>query len=465
MVCLFPPTCTSYVGGLLNLDYVPRKFFDPELGRDYVDFPDPNTGKVRWVQWVTDNHKLGVTGGHNIQEAVVDTLSDLPYFYSVSELRNRKDPYYFYDNPGRPDVGWNHDWIANLYLAYEKIDPISNATTVQIFGGVKWGWHNRVDRKKKEPNPDPVPFCPVNSSDSQCNFNSFSDNLSSGSEVDNFKLSELTPGKKFYAYIDNDIPGNRCNPNTLLEAYDGYGYRTKGDNDSSPVGDGFADALTGFVSSDGSINLKVLAANGGRRGEDQGNYELNVTVFDNEADFPYVVGSSGGGGVGNERPGGTQQNPILPNAIEGNWQVFRDVPGCRWYDPHTPYGFEFQALDDTLFSEILDFPVGPDNKFTVSVGDTILGEFGAGDRVDFTSLFGSGISNFKITGIDSLFGLTEETAFPIQLAFNDRRGSFKMRPFSQESSPQSVPESTSTIGLLVLSAWGIIKAMKIRIEK
>jgi hypothetical protein len=198
----------------------------------------------------------------------------------------------------------------------------------------------------------------------------------------------------------------------LLEAYDGYGYRTNGDSDSSPVGDGFGSALTGFVSSDGSINLKVGAANRGNRGEDRGDYELNVAVFDDEADFPYVVGSSGGGGVGKERPGGTQQNPILPNAKEGNWQIFHNVPGCRWYDPHTPYGFEFQALDDTLFSEILDFPVAPDNRFTVSVGDRILGEFGAGDSVDFTSLFGSGISNFKITGIDSLFGSTEETAIP-----------------------------------------------------
>lgn len=71
----------------------------------------------------------------------------------------------------------------------------------------------------------------------------------------------------------------------------------------------------------------------------------------------------------------------------------------------------------------------------------------------------------NIRYIDSLFGSTEETAFPIQLAFNDRIGSFKMRPFSQESSPQSVPESTSALGLLALGAWGIIKAMKIRLEK
>lgn len=98
-----------------------------------------------------------------------------------------------------------------------------------------------------------------------------------------------------------------------------------GDNDSSPVGDGFGSALTGFVSNDGSINLSIHAVDGGRRGEDKGNYELNVVVFDNEADIPFTMGDSGGGGVGRERPGGTQQNPILPNAREGNWQIFRDV--------------------------------------------------------------------------------------------------------------------------------------------
>lgn len=186
----------------------------------------------------------------------------------------------------------------------------------------------------------------------------------------------------------------------------------------------------------------------------------------NDGDLSFSAGDSGGGGVSRERPGGTQQNPILPNAREGSWQVFRNVPGCRWYDPHTPYGFEFQALDNTLFSEILDFPIGPDNRFTVSVGDNILGEFSPGQNVDFVSLFGSGVSNFKITGIDSSFGSTEETAFPIQLAFNDRVGSFKMRPFSKESSPaQSVPESTSGLGLLALGAWAIVKALKIRFNK
>lgn len=318
---------------------------------------------------------------------------------------------------------------------------------VKIYNGIKWGWKNYRDEYEIQ--------------------KTFADSLYSSRETDSFQLSDLTPGAKFYAEINNDISGNICNPNTYLEAR--YGSNTwRYDNDSSTVGDGFASALTGNVSSNGSINLTVGAyGNSGShiRGRDGGKYELNVKVFKDENDFPYVIGaSSGGGGVGTERPGTTQQNPILPSAREGNWQVFRNVPGCRWYDPHTPYGFEFQALDDTLFSEILDFPVGPDNKFTVSVGDRILGEFGAGDRVDFTSLFGSGISNFKITGIDSLLGSTEETAFPIQLAFNDRIGSFQMRPISAPE-PQSVPESTSAIGLLALSVWGIVKALKIRFEK
>jgi hypothetical protein len=176
---------------------------------------------------------------------------------------------------------------------------------------------------------------------------------------------------------------------------------------------------------------------------------LNVKVYDDIPAPPEIIASSsGGGGVGIERPrpGGTQQNPILANQIQGGWQIFSNVPSCRWYDPHTPYGFEFQTLEDTLFTEILDFPVGIDNRFTVSVGDNILGEFGPSDSVDFVSLLGTGVSNFKITDIDALIGSTEETAFPIQLAFNHKTGSFKMRPFSKRKLPPAgqLPPKKST---------------------
>jgi hypothetical protein len=397
--------------------------------------PTPDLNALHWIQRVTslyERYEDIIDKGPQNENPFYDTLGAADEEYFVDRPYDAPRPKNFFE--------------AQLYLVEQK-DPINTPQKITIYNGVKWGWKHKISKFYKK----------------------IVDSLSSNQEEDRFQLSELTPGAKFYAYINNDIPGNICNPNTVLTAYDNYGTLINGDNDSSQIGDGFASALTGTVSSNGTIELRVSSGAGSnglnRRGQDRGNYELNIMMFDNE-DFPFVVGSSGGGGVASSSGGGgVQQNPILPNGTEQGWQVFRNVPGCRWYDPHTPYGFEFQALDDTLFTEILDFPVGDDNQFTVSVGDRILGEFGAGDRVDFTSLFGSGISNFKITGIDSLFGSTEETAFPIQLAFNDRTGSFKMRPFSQESSPASVPESTSALGLLALGAWGIIKAMKIRLEK
>ncbi|CBN55509.1 MULTISPECIES: PEP-CTERM sorting domain-containing protein [Kamptonema] len=158
----------------------------------------------------------------------------------------------------------------------------------------------------------------------------------------------------------------------------------------------------------------------------------------------------------------TQQNPILPTSVQNGWQTFNKVPGCRWYDPHTTYGFEFQSLEDTLFTEILDFPVGEDTEFAVTVGNVLLGTFGAGDSVDFVSLLGGGVSNFKITGIDSLIGSTAETAFPIQLAFDKPEGSFQMRAFSEDD-PEEVPEPTTVLAaLLALTGLGTIKRIKKR---
>lgn len=155
------------------------------------------------------------------------------------------------------------------------------------------------------------------------------------------------------------------------------------------------------------------------------------------------LGSSGGGGC-------RQDNPIVARNIDNDWKLFQDVESDLWYDPETPYGFEFQALGDTLFTDILDLPIDidEDSLFTVSVGDVSLGKFAAGERINFAALFGEGVSNFKITGIDSLFG-AETTPFPIRLSFNDSIGSFQMRPFSK-----SVPEPATIFGLLALTILG-----------
>jgi len=130
-------------------------------------------------------------------------------------------------------------------------------------------------------------------------------------------------------------------------------------------------------------------------------------------------------------------------------------------------GFEFVATDDTLFTEILDFPVGEDDLFTVMVDDLILGEFSPGDRVDFLSLLGSGVSRFKVTDIDYFIGNTEETYFPIQLAFDKNVGSFKMRPIvtEEETKKQKVPESNSVWGLIGLGVFGVWKFIGLRNRK
>jgi hypothetical protein len=424
----YSPQVGAYlVGAGLNLQYVP-----PDINND------TGKNKRRWIQWVKTNHPIDpIVGDIHLKEGQNSRI-DVPAgsvtpFYD-DYFRQSANAYFFQDTPGRGDFNENHDWLAEVFLA-ELSDP-NNSTTPQevtIYKGIRWGWKNRVTRPKTS--------------------KKFSDSLASGLEVDRFNLSDLTPGSKYIAWTNNDLPSNRCNPNTFLSTDNDSGFRLGFDDNSSPVGNGFASALTGTVGSSGNINLNVRAAGGGARGQDRGNYELFVDVYDPQESPDFSVATSGGGGFGKEMRGLTQQNPILPNSIQNGWQVFNKVPGCRWYDPPTTYGFEFQSLEDTLFTEILDFPAGEDQEFTVAVGDSILGNFSPGDKLDFVSLLGYPVDNFRITGIDSLFGPTAETAFPIQLAFQEREGSFKMRQISKPIDAEAVPEPGSILAAKGMLLW------------
>ena len=148
-----------------------------------------------------------------------------------------------------------------------------------------------------------------------------------------------------------------------------------------------------------------------------------------------------------------QDGALEPDKTFDFWKYFTFVSTGLWFDPPTSYGFEFDALGDTLFTDILDFPTGidSDGSFTVSVGDEEIGVFGAGQSVDFVSLLGEGVSNFLITDIDPLPG-NDITDFAVQLAFNEEIGSFRMRPIDEET--QSVPEPSSVLGLLAFGALG-----------
>ncbi|MEG3858409.1 hypothetical protein QT974_04735 [Microcoleus sp. herbarium12] len=440
--------------------YIP--FVTPNVGAEIQVLYNPVVGQdpvgtnVHFIQRVVNNHAyISTLQGvikqpYGTLENKIDTVieqTQLSFLDPQNPQKQTFNPFYdtygktvrypnqtilFRDYPVRDDIYNNKAWDAELYLAEVK-DPLNKPNEVTIYDGISWGWKSI--------------FTPPKTT------KKFSDSLASGFEVDRFNLSQLTPGSKYIAWTNNDLPSNRCNPNTFLSTHNNSGFRLGFDDNSSSVGDGFASALTGTVGSSGNINLDVRAAGGGARGQDRGNYELFVDVYNPQESPDFSVATSGGGGFGKEMRGLTQQNPILPNSLQNGWQVFNKVPGCRWFDPPTTYGFEFQSLEDTLFTEILDFPMGDDQQFTVAVGDSILGNFSPGDKLDFVSLLGYPVDNFRITGIDSLFGPTAETAFPIQLAFQEREGSFKMRQISKPIDAEAVPEPGSILAAKGMLLW------------
>ncbi|OJJ26859.1 hypothetical protein BI308_03980 [Roseofilum reptotaenium AO1-A] len=447
------------VGAHIRLNYNPQPFsFDPQ------------GDNVHWIQRVIATfspYKTVPPSGY-LDFIDIPPGQQNPYY----DTQGNAESDYFRDSPVYNFPHIESFFYAETYLV-EEIAP----KKVKIYNGVRWGWENKIS---------PIKLA-----------ESFSESLSSGTEVDDFSVDGLTPGTPYMAWTNNSLPSNQCNPNTYLrgDSRDGSWLY---DENSSPEGDGFASAIWGTVPSSGTVDLSVGVASGGRRGEDEGNYELFVALLDSQ-DLPseiypmnngsnialggsggggiivggsggggIIVGGSGGGGVDLDTPGRTQQNPILPSSIDSDgWQHFSNVPGCRWYDPPIEKGFEFVATDDTLFTEILDFPVGQDDLFTVMVDDLILGEFSPGDRVDFLSLLGSGVSRFKVTDIDYFIGNTEETYFPIQLAFDKNVGSFKMRPIvtEEETKKQKVPESNSVWGLIGLGAFGVWKFIGLRNRK
>jgi hypothetical protein len=100
-----------------------------------------------------------------------------PYYYAAEASYNKRNPYYFTDISSRTDGDEEHDWTALLYLAEEITKPGSSRRKALIYGGVSWGWHNRIidkqpstppgkpptrererQRRRKKPQPQ---YCPV----------------------------------------------------------------------------------------------------------------------------------------------------------------------------------------------------------------------------------------------------------------------------------------------------------------
>lgn len=173
-------------------------------------------------------------------------------------------------------------------------------------------------------------------------------------------------------------------------------------------------------------------------------------------------------------------SPELPDRSEDGWWWFDDVDGNRWYDPTTTYGFDYEMVEDSLFTNILGLPVNldADETFSIAVGDVLLGDFTSQDTVDFSDysdLLGDllvagsdgklGVAKFSIAGIDSPIDPDDPLAFPVQLAFDTSSASFKMRSFEREEDVEPgnpIPEPSAILGLCGFSIMGLLKRRALR---
>lgn len=156
----------------------------------------------------------------------------------------------------------------------------------------------------------------------------------------------------------------------------------------------------------------------------------------------------------NPDPGEGQFNPLMPDWTDGeNGTLYHFVnkEGRAWYDPVPASGFNFSMVSDSLFTEIINLPMGFADPFVVAVEGVVLGKFGAGDRVNFSDFAsklgnllvnGAGVKNFSVSGI-ATDASNPMTAFPIRLDFSTTVASFDMQAIASVLTNPSDPSNPS----------------------
>ncbi|MEX2111723.1 MAG: PEP-CTERM sorting domain-containing protein [Pirellulales bacterium] len=148
---------------------------------------------------------------------------------------------------------------------------------------------------------------------------------------------------------------------------------------------------------------------------------------------------------------------VLPGSSSPPVFVFESAPSGQWFDPPMAAGFAYEMTGDSLFTGILDFPTGFNQPFTVAVGDTVLGQYGPGQSVDFTSFPGGGVTSFQVTGLDPGADPESPTAFPLKLLFDTGIADFTMQAILEVPEPSSF--ALCALGLVGL-AWQFRRARR-----
>jgi hypothetical protein len=164
--------------------------------------------------------------------------------------------------------------------------------------------------------------------------------------------------------------------------------------------------------------------------------------------------------------GSGQAAPLPPTVMEEGEYEFVGATSGAWVDPPLTDGYRYTMTGGSLFTHILDFPTGFDDSFRVYVGDDLLGTFGPGQSVDFTTFPGGGVSEFLVRGINPLVDVEDPAGFPLRLAYNTPTANFVMTADPTPTSTGAVPEpaSVATWGVMVMavSATGVSRRRKLR---
>jgi hypothetical protein len=164
----------------------------------------------------------------------------------------------------------------------------------------------------------------------------------------------------------------------------------------------------------------------------------------------------------------SEDSPFLPdgnlppdaNGQPGGW-LFNNFPPRRWFDPPTAYGFEYTMTTPGALFTAIEFPSGF-GPFTVSLdgGATVLGtNYTPCGFTPCLTFPGSGVSSFRVTGINPLVDPAVSNAFPLWIDFNQSLASFSMTPLNIEPS-NTVPEPGTW--MLLSLGGGLIAIRKIR---
>ncbi len=140
--------------------------------------------------------------------------------------------------------------------------------------------------------------------------------------------------------------------------------------------------------------------------------------------------------------GSTQGNPIVVAPSPNGFFRFFDVTSGNFFDPPMATGYEYTMESNSLFTSV-GLPYGLGNNFTIESSEGTVSGLAEGGYHQFSS----GVSTFKILGIDPAVDGSAPDAFPVFLTFDTETASFNMLPIPE---PGTVVLMSLGLGALLI---------------